>query len=59
MKIITATEWDKLDTPNILICMEIGISILAKRGDADKNRALGLMKLMLDEVVISKNKQAL
>lgn len=59
MKMITATEWDTMETPNILTSMEIGIGILAKRGDADRDWVLGLMKLILDEVLVPKNKQAL
>ena len=56
MKMITATEWDKLETPNILTSLEIGISVLANRGEVDTGevdtvRVLGLLKLILDEVV--------
>ena len=58
MKIITTTEWDKMDTANVLTSMEIGIGVLARRGDANRDWMLGLMKLILDEVVL-KDKQAL
>jgi len=52
MNVITATEWDKLETSNILTSLEIGISVLAKRGgEVDTVRVLGLLKLILDEVL--------
>ena len=58
MKIITATEWREMETANILTSIEIAIGVIAERGDADRDRVLGLLKQILDEVVL-KNKQAL
>jgi len=47
-----------MDTANILTSLEIAVSVLAERSDADRDWVLGLLRLILDEVVL-KSKQGL
>ena len=47
--VIKATEWEKLETGEILTSLEIGIGVLAERDNVDSTWVLGLAKKLFDK----------